>query len=386
MTTPYPIQGPQQISPSPLEASRVLGRFSVPIAPAQVAAFSDGRVVVVYEGLSSEAVCARIISPDGSLSPEIAVEHGVSAASVAVLPNDDFVVAYRWSFGGRWVAVGTILAQLYNPDGSPNTLFNIAKGSDDWLWTSVWGPCVASMRGDRTFVVLWSRGHLRVFRPSQSRLAYSIIDPVKPQPSVQVVFPQSPISQNWKFNACPQIDWLNGIFFIVSETDDGHIFETVRSYTGSMEWEQRDKRGNHPTGAFLRWHGDTRTVVAFTHPLLLGVKRIDYVVQGAGVLFGTYTGHAGLGSRPALAALAEGRFVIAWEAPNFGGIRARLFNPDGSPETNEFELSAVGAAPSIVATPNGGFYAVWMDYPGPVSPSADPSVHWVIKGQPWGFA
>src|SRR3954471_10695307 len=96
MTTVFPISPEQQIS-EPSSYARVLGRFSAPNAPAQVAAFSDGRVVAVYEYLDPfSGVLARIISPDGSLSPEILVEGSSSSASVTVLPslNNDFIVAF----------------------------------------------------------------------------------------------------------------------------------------------------------------------------------------------------------------------------------------------------------------------------------------------------
>jgi len=82
----------QQISAGHVQVG--LGRFSGPVAPAQIAAFQDGRVVVVYENFSPPgSVYARFISPDGSLSPDLIVRDGASLSSVAVLPGDDFAVA-----------------------------------------------------------------------------------------------------------------------------------------------------------------------------------------------------------------------------------------------------------------------------------------------------
>jgi len=73
--------------------------------------------------------------------------------------------------------------------------------------------------------------------------------------------------------------------------------------------------------------------------------------------------------------------VVAWES---GGaeIRARLFDSLGSPQTDEFSVSTLSSghavAPSITATPDGGFYATWMYRP-------HSSLWYVIKGQAWTF-
>ncbi|TNC72356.1 calcium-binding protein [Rubellimicrobium roseum] len=84
-----------------------------------------------------------------------------------------------------------------------------------------------------------------------------------------------------------------------------------------------------------------------------------------------------LGGRPAdpaLAALADGGFVLAWEAgtspyPNTApDVRARLFDPLGVPRGPDFVVNArtLGAqgTPDIVALPDGGFAVVWLDLAG----------------------
>jgi hypothetical protein len=70
---------------------------------------------------------------------------------------------------------------------------------------------------------------------------------------------------------------------------------------------------------------------------------------------------------PAIAALSDGRFVIAWvsEQERFDlsvDVYARIFNADGSAAGNEIPINTstnVCANPSVVATPNGGFLLAW---------------------------
>ena len=72
---------------------------------------------------------------------------------------------------------------------------------------------------------------------------------------------------------------------------------------------------------------------------------------------------------PAIAALNDGRFVVAWvsEQERFDmsvDIYARIFNADGSSSGNEIPINTstnVCANPSVVASPNGGFIVAWSE-------------------------
>jgi hypothetical protein len=77
------------------------------------------------------------------------------------------------------------------------------------------------------------------------------------------------------------------------------------------------------------------------------------------------------------------KIIIAWQDAGFGSIRARLFNHDGVPESNEFILhqGSPGGAPCLMPSPN-GFYAAWTCEEGGVSPWDNTPLN-VVKGQQW---
>jgi len=78
---------------------------------------------------------------------------------------------------------------------------------------------------------------------------------------------------------------------------------------------------------------------------------------------------------PAIAALPDGKFVVAWVSEqerltdeNNGvpsvDVYARVFDANGSPVGNEFRVNTtdkICAAPDVTSTPDGGFMATWME-------------------------
>jgi Ca2+-binding RTX toxin-like protein len=75
---------------------------------------------------------------------------------------------------------------------------------------------------------------------------------------------------------------------------------------------------------------------------------------------------------PAITALTDGRFLVAWrDASNPPGddggyaVVGRIFNPDGSPAGDQFIIPGATAQdqqmPTITALPNGRFVAAWQD-------------------------
>lgn len=74
---------------------------------------------------------------------------------------------------------------------------------------------------------------------------------------------------------------------------------------------------------------------------------------------------------PALAALQDGNYVVAWISENqrfdrSADVYARIFSPSGFPlAANEMRLNYgtnICSSPSLVALPNGGFAAAWSEY------------------------
>ena len=73
---------------------------------------------------------------------------------------------------------------------------------------------------------------------------------------------------------------------------------------------------------------------------------------------------------PAVAGLQNGGFVAAWESEfstedsEFGAVSARLFNADGTPQTDEFQVNTFTAnsqnEPSVATLNDGTFVVVWQ--------------------------
>ncbi|HYC49361.1 MAG TPA: tandem-95 repeat protein [Burkholderiales bacterium] len=84
------------------------------------------------------------------------------------------------------------------------------------------------------------------------------------------------------------------------------------------------------------------------------------------------TSITGVPGMPAVAGLADGRFVAAWNfTPDNGttfDVRARLFNADGTPASGEFIVSSPGhgggGAAQVAALSNGGFTVTWSSNDG----------------------
>src|SRR5215208_6701108 len=70
----------------------------------------------------------------------------------------------------------------------------------------------------------------------------------------------------------------------------------------------------------------------------------------------------GGGVNPSVAGLSDGGFVLTWQS--FGGIRAQLFNVDGTAEGAAFTASPVSVQASgadVAALADGGFAISWHD-------------------------
>ncbi|MCA1539953.1 VCBS repeat-containing protein [Bradyrhizobium sp. NBAIM32] len=87
--------------------------------------------------------------------------------------------------------------------------------------------------------------------------------------------------------------------------------------------------------------------------------------------------------RPAITALADGRFVIAWDDFDAGGyeVRAQIFNADGTPAGSEFLVNTTTASnqvePVVTALAEGRFVVAWMD----VSETGGDTSSWAVRAQ-----
>lgn len=189
-------------------------------------------------------------------------------------------------------------------------------------------------------------------------------------------------ASNAKFNASMQLAPLTaGLLVMVYQHDDGSIEAAVTDKDGGDAVSAIAGFGEYPSVAVI---GDGRFVVAYytDHTIVYKMFTLGTLHSWFELTVVKWFGanrYATGRTRPAVAALGNGNFVIAWEGAGAVAIKARVFDALGLPVTDEFELysGSPAAAPVVVGTPNGGFYAAYMFLDGSA---------WAIKGQAWTVA
>jgi hypothetical protein len=428
--TVSPVRAAEQIS-EPSTFPRFLGRFSGPIAPAQVSSldfpvgpnrYEPGGIAVVYEGPNGEEnqVIARVISPHGVLGREIAMAEsgGVASVTSMALPKqryygkDHFVVVF-------YSELGEIIARGYYYDGSlsfvvpvPMARSGVLRGVGilnaiiewfEWFFSPIeWNlfPSVAvNIANKSEFTVVWSSGDearlpWRAFQQSRSGIAYCVYDQGQSKKVVDdVKFDGTTSQSNPRFNACVQIAEVpiegfeaGSVFARVNQIDSGEIRMEVCSRFGTTIASYHVGFGDYPAIAAMKlldvggrpyiqtvvvWHdprdGKINFIIIQTNP-----RSGDIGTGASGVI-----ANSSESGRPAVAWLPiSNRFVIVWEDSR-GGISARVYHGVGDPATDEFTVydASPAAAPSISGYVYGQdtFYVVWM---------AD-APRWTIKGQAW---
>lgn len=407
---PFPTLPEKQISVPDIAFSRWLGRFNRPIAPTQVALDGFGRAFVVYEAQGGFGLFGRIVFPDGTMLPEIVIEQGAPyfphSASVAWGTNC-FAVVYRRE------GESSIQARLYNLDGTPKFQTPVTIASDS-NGSSELAPTIVISGVFDAFVVAWNSGSSN----SGYRIKYSILYVSTQSASNAIVF-----GEETSINACVQVVMLNPIILAkvyqvpsggnnirieacqISSDLYGDSWSGPKIPSTLLASQGVDGFGDYPAIAsglltagsigfpmVITWH-DT-----FTQKILYTIRELRWPspsVPGSGWTienrwFGTVNQFGPGSTRPSVAVvtsqdLSAPKIIIAWEDAGFGSIRARVFNHDGVPETNEFVLHehSPGGAPSIISLPGQNrFYAAWTCDEGGVSPWDGSNLR-VVKGQLW---
>src|SRR4051812_36494785 len=100
------------------------------------------------------------------------------------------------------------------------------------------------------------------------------------------------------------------------------------------------------------------------------------LVTKVGSEFRVTTPDNSLQDQPEVAALADGRFVVAWQDYNpppgatfsASEVRARIFNPDGTPSGAEFLVNTTQASiqnyPAVAGLSDGRFVVAFADQSG----------------------
>jgi hypothetical protein len=170
----------------------------------------------------------------------------------------------------------------------------------------------------------------------------------------------------------PAIQWLGGDSFVVVWTDfgNGHLKGARFSPSGapiSLEFpiNGTDLSRGHPAIAPLVGLSSPGFVVAWTTETEnLQMQRFDAEGAKSSGVIQANTRPVDPDHSPALTTLFDGNVVVVWG--DEAGIRGQIFEPDGSRNGTEFNVSSsqgIHTTPTITQLDDAGFVVAWDDNP-----------------------
>ena len=300
-----------------------------------ITALANGRFVVAWTDSSatggdtaSSAIRAQVFNADGSmLGAEFLVNTTVASSqtqpATTALADGRFVVT--WTDGsqtGGDTSSYAVRAQLFNADGS-------VSGAEFLLNTTVTSdqsqPTITTL-ADGRFVVAWVDNS----QTGGDTSGYAI--------RAQV------------FNADGSA--LGGEFLVNTTVAADQLRPTITALADGrfvVAWDDNSASGGDTSGVATR------------------AQAFNPDGTTSGVEFLVNTTVSAVQDRPTITALADGRFVVAWRDSSAGNydIRAQVFNADGSKSGTEFVANTTTTQsqfdPSITALADGRFVVAWED-------------------------
>ncbi|HCQ64885.1 MAG TPA: hypothetical protein DIU07_06830 [Rhodobacteraceae bacterium] len=332
----------------------------------RIAPLADGGFVVTYSDLSigwdsggddiwADAVRMQRFTGDADkLGAETLVNTTLYGdqdyPSIALLENGQFVIAWD---DGYWDVDENISAQLFNPNGSfagDELMVNAGTAG------SQTGSDIAALPGGG-YVVTW-------------------VDATGVDGDVGTIMARmfnadgSPAAAEFQVNATgagdqyqPSITALAGGGFFIAWTDNSRGVDTGADDTSSyaIRGQVFDAEGD--------WVGSE--------------FRVNLVTTNGQV-------------QPDVLALADGRFIVAYsdtsqgvetdgDDTDIGAIRARIYNPDGSPDGDEFLVNVTTDGhqnePQMAQLPDGRVVFTWSDYSYGVATDGDDPSNGAIRAR-----
>jgi hypothetical protein len=199
-------------------------------------------------------VFARIVGLDGMPGPEIFVDPGnstASAASVAVWADGTFVVVYIADIDSR----PTILARMFNPDGSPKFGVPTRIAMNSRFLLTFWrvsAPTVTALAENYRFVVAWSRGSRRIlpFR-HRSFVSFRVCDDQRLSSTDEITVGITS-STSSEYNACVQIvELAPSLLAWAYQADDGRGHSQLQVIGGTDAYYGIGVGETYPSIAYL---------------------------------------------------------------------------------------------------------------------------------------
>ena len=364
-----------------------------------VTTLNDGRFVVTWvshepqQGDTSETgIKARILNADGSESvSEFLVNeytnHVQSHPEVALLSNGGFVITWHSFDPQQGDTSGTgVKARIFNADGTEAVSeFLVNELTNHYQLI----PSVTSL-SDGRFIVTWF-SYDPSFGDTSLREFKARIFNTDGTEAVSEFLINDFIDEYTDYDPVePNVAALSNGGFVVTwfsiDSDHGDPTDSIKARIFNADGteavpeilvnELTNSRQSHPAVSVL---SNGSFVVTWTSEdpqqgdsSVTGIKARIFNSDGTeGVsefLVNEYT--SGIQYQSGVTALSNGGFVVTWisEDPQQGdasetGIKARIFNADGSQATSEFLVNeftdGYQQSPSITALPDGGFIVSW---------------------------
>jgi hypothetical protein len=270
----------------------------------RIAAFASGGYVVVWESDTGAGVRAQRLDASGALiGAEIVVADSSADDSdpeVAVLASGEFVIL--WRNRGQDSHGDLILGQIYAADGTPTgAQLRIAEPGADPYYLYFSDPSVFALPGGG-FVALWQ---------GNDALA--------------------------------------------------QVYDSAGAKVGGQIVIDSDGGQGQPIGTAI---GGGRFAILWRDYVSGWLDLKSQVFDSDGDRVGGEVSYPNAHNKGALAALAGGGFVVAWDHGNSGTILAQRYDVDGAPVGAQIVVASyayptASQLPNIVALPWGGFLVSW---------------------------
>jgi len=393
-----------------------------------ITALAGGRFAIAYTDysrasldgftdFSDSAIRAQVFSSTGAAcSTAVQVNTVTSYAQhsprIAALADGGFVVTYTdsstgWNSGGDDSWDEAVRLQMFDADGGKT-------GNETLVNTTVFAtqdfPCVALLEDGR-FVVGWDDGYpgaevdmnAQLFNADGSRSGGEFMlnsEKSGMQLGCDIAaLPGGGFVAAWVDATGPDGD-LGAIMARLFAADGTPLgAEVIVNTTATGDQFQPSITALAGGGFFVAWTDNSRGVDTAgddaSHYAIRG-QLFDAAGTAVGAEFRVNLVTTYGQSQPEVLALADGRFIVAFsdtssgletggDDPEFGAIRARIFNPDGSPDSDEFLVNVTTTGhqnePQMAQLDDGRVVFTWSDYSYGVETGGDDPSNGAIRAR-----
>lgn len=372
-----------------------------------VATLTDGSFVVSWEDYNDRGLwdtkAQRFDAGGGKIGPEVLVaaqnSYSITSPAVAALTDGSFVISWVDSNSIQWDWSGSnVRAQLFTASGTKvgsEFLVN-SQGNYDQI-----NPRIIPL-ANGAFVITWQDGSGTYGSGTFGDTDLSIKAQLFGAGGVMIGSEFRVNSQTLGFQCYPAIANLaNGNFVVTwsdglgGSTGSGTLGDSSDSIKAQLFNEYGKKIGSeflvntqtansqiHPQVTALSSGGFV--ITWFDNGDLLGSRIKAQVFDAGGAKVGAefcvsaQTTYAQL--NPAITALSNGGFVIAWEDQRYtlGGesnLKVQVFGAGGTRVGSEFLVTSQTAKnPAVTALANDAFVITWEDYSAALGDNSPPSI------------